>query len=164
MNHDSEMETFLRDGYERYADAKASVTTFETEIQEQLMRQFEEKVDWANFKARRGERGRGKAVYAGVWDEPGRPAVWAWGYDDNGNVLELGIRWGVREIGRPFLYVQRWADSARKLHISDPKQPVKEHDGKLIVVVADSFELEPMAALLLSETDRALATVNRVKE
>jgi hypothetical protein len=163
MNSDDEMQTFLRDGIERYyADAKESVTTFEKEIQERLMRQLETKLDWSNFNARRGERGRGKAVNAGIWDKPGLPAVWAWAYESTGHIVELGIQWGVREFGRPFLYTSRWEERFRKMSLSDPRAPVQNHDGKLIVVIDDGFELETMAALLLSETDRALAGMKPV--
>jgi hypothetical protein len=163
MNTDDEMETFLREGLERYyVGAKESVTTFETEIQQRLMQQLETKLDWSNFDARRGERGKNKAVHAGVWEKPGLPAVWAWGYENNGYILELGIQWGVREIGRPFLYTSRWEERFRKLSLSDPRAPVQNHDGKLIVIVGDGFELEAMAAALLSETDRALAGMKPV--
>ena len=162
MNTDDEMQTFLRDGVERYyADAKESVTTFEKELQERLMQQLET-FQWTHFPARRGERGRGKAVNAGLWEKPGLPAVWAWSYDENGYVVELGIQWGVREIGRPFLYTSRWEDRYRKIHLGDPKSPVQNHDGKLIILVGDGFRLEPMATLLLGETDRALAAVKPV--
>lgn len=157
MNTGDETQTFLRDGYERYADAKEAVTEFERQLQGRLMQQLEDKLDWANFSARRGERGRGKAVYAGIWDNPGRPSVWACNYDSRGYSVELGVRWKVHKTGRPFLYTTRWEPRFRKLHVNDPASPVQNHEGHLIVVVDDGFDLDAMCALLLRETDRALA-------
>ena len=166
MNPDDEMETFLRDGYERYADAKDAVTTFETQIQERLMRQFEVKLKggWSNFHAQRAERGRGKAVQAGLSEESGRPSIWACHYDEDGNSIYLGIEWGTLEARRPVLFTDVWGSGLSKLYLSDPKSPVQSHgEGFLFVIVGDGFELEPMATLLLSETDRALARVKSVK-
>lgn len=95
MSSNDDIETFLREGIEKYyRPAKESVTTFETEIQEWLMRQFEAKLDWSNFQARHGGRGRGRLVTGGS-AEP--PLLWAYCYDEAGNMLELGIEWEVRE-------------------------------------------------------------------
>jgi len=161
MNPDVEMQTFLQDGYERYAKAKDAVTTFEKEIQERLMLLLEKK-EWSNFHAQRGERGRRKAVRAGLSGDVGQPAIWAYISDENGNGIELGIEWGTFDSGRPILYTQLEPGS-RKLHLSDPKPPVQNYDGYLFVTVGDAFELEPMATPLLAETDRALARVKPVK-
>ena len=166
MNPNDEMETFLRDGYERYAEAKEAVTTFEREIQERLMRQLEAKLKlgWSNFHAQRVERGRGKAVQAGLSVESGLPSILAWHNDADGNSIYLGFEWGTLEPRRPTLFTDVWGSGFSKLYLSDPKSPVQSHgEGFLFVIVGDGFELEPMAALLLSETDRALARVKSVK-
>ena len=164
MNSNDEMQTFLRDGLQRYyADAKDSVATFETEIQERLMRLFEVKPDWSNFHPRR-ERRRVNALHAGLAGDVGRPQIWAWTCDEKGNSIELGIEWGTHETRRPILYTELGGAGSHKLYLSDPKAPVQNHvEGYLFVIVGDGFELEPMARLLLDETDRALADVKPVK-
>jgi hypothetical protein len=161
MNITGEMQAFLLDGYDRYADAKDAVTTFERELQERFMGQFE-KAEWLNFNARRGDRGRGKAVHAGLSEQVGQPAVWAWNYDEKGNIIELGIQWGVHPSGRPFLYTRRWEQRFRKMFLGDPKPPIENREGLLTVVIGNGFDLETIAALLLTETDRALAIANAV--
>jgi hypothetical protein len=166
MNSSDEMRTFLRDGLEGcYADAKELVTTFEKELQEQLMRQLEAKRDWSNFQATRGERGKNNAVYPGLWESGAQLAVYAMNNDDNDDNagVELGISWGEHETGRPYLYTKRWEGLLRKLYLSDPKSPVQHRKGSLIVMVERGFELEAMAKLLLGETDRALAGVKTLR-
>jgi hypothetical protein len=159
VNTNDEMQTFLREGLERYyADAKESVTTFEEKIQELLVRQCEAKLHhWSNFHPRLV-----KAVYAGVSVDVGRPSISARTNDENGNGIELGIEWGTFEPRRPILYAE-WPESgSSKLYLSVPKSPVQKHKGYLFVTIGDGFEVEPMVMLLLAETDRALAGVKPV--
>lgn len=157
MNPTQEMEKFVRDGYARYADAKDAVTAFERHVQEALMACLESKNDWTSIVPRRGERGRGKAVTAGLWPDSGQPAVWASNADEGGGSVELGVRWGRHPSGRPYLYTTRWQTRFRKMVLSDPKPPVESFSGHLIVLVENDFDLETTAELLLAETDRALA-------
>ncbi len=160
MNDGDEMNAFLREGFERYAAAKEAVTTFEGQIQERLMRVFEAKRDWANASPRRGERGRGKAVHCGLWENVGRPAIWACTYEDNGKSIELGVRWGKHESGRPLLYTTRWDPKFRRMHLDAPAAPVHNSAGDLAIVPDGGFDLETLAMLLLRETDRALGTAS----
>lgn len=139
MNIDDEMQTFLRDGVDRYyVEAKASVTTFEAKIKEQLIEQIEATLDWPKPAAQGGERG--KTVRAGLWPDPVRPSIYARTYDRDGNYIELGIEWGTLKPGRPILYTE-WPESgSSKLYVGDPKAPVQNQEGYLYWVMDPTIE------------------------
>ena len=70
-------EAFLREELKRYAEVHEAVETFEREIQNRLVAILEKKIDWKNFKPKRGERGRGKALAPGLFSYADGFGIWA---------------------------------------------------------------------------------------
>lgn len=163
----NEMDAFVRDGLRRYADAADAVDAYESEIRERLLSAFEQKKDWKNFRARRGDRGRGKALPYGVLNGAFGRMIWTnqTSEDPEAGWIDLGLWWrSPRARDGVVAYCGRTAPNWRPLNVSlaDPVQPVvcgpiDQNKRKLYVVLSTEHDVSEIARLLLDEMDRALA-------
>lgn len=160
---DVEMQTFVRDGLQRYYfEAKASITAFEARIKSQLTAQLAAMPASPMFPA--GSRDRGKVIRAGTWSEGETMSIHARLPDNSEGYLELGFDWGTFEPGRPALYTAWPEGDSSVLRLADPTSPVQSHrKGYLFVPVSDGFQLEESARSLLAETVRALGEMKAVR-
>lgn len=162
-----EMEAFVRDGFHRYAEAREAVDAFEHEVQERLLGVLEAKTDWRHFRAKRGERGRGKAISAGVWSGAIGRTIWSNQASEDGDQgwVDLGLWWrSPRARNGVLVYCSRWDQGyrLRPVALADPQPPVvcapiDQNKARLFVPVDDTVDLDVVGRLLLDEMDRALA-------
>lgn len=158
--NDVEMQTFVREGLERYYfDAKESVTAFETSLKNQLTELIQAMPACPTFPAKGRQLGK-----PGIWTDGETMSVYARLVANDEACLELGIEWGTFEHGRPVLYAT-WPDwKSSTLWVTQPKPPVQNHaDEFLFVPVDDGFQLEKAARALLAEAVRALGKVKTVR-
>jgi hypothetical protein len=161
------MEAFLREGLERYSDAREAVETFEREVQDRLLHLFEEKDDWQNFHPKRGQRGRGKALASGTWSGTGGRTIYAYqsSEQDSDGWIDLKLWWrSPRARDRVLICCGRWDPGyrLRQVDLADPKVPVvcgpiDQNRAYMYAVLEADVDLHAIGRLLLDEMDRALA-------
>jgi hypothetical protein len=161
------MEGFLREGLERYPDAREAVETFEREVQDRLLRLLEEKDDWQNFNPKRGQRGRGKALASGAWSGAGGRTIYAYqnSEQESDGWIDLKLWWrSPRARDKVLICCGRWdlGYRMRQVDLADPKAPVvcgpiDQNKALLYTVLEANADFHEIGRLLLDEMDRALA-------
>jgi hypothetical protein len=164
-----EMESFLRQGLKSYPEAKAAVETYEQEIQHRLATLFET-TDWTHFQPKRGERGRGKAVWTGADRSTEGRYVCAYQGSEAESIVELGLWWGsVRARDGVIMYCGFWQKGQLwSVQLTAPTPPIRcesinRNRARLFVVLDEQFDLESTGRALLADLDRALQGIPRIE-
>ncbi len=162
----AEMDAFFREGLARYAPASDAVETFEREVQERLLRTLEGKDDWRNFRPRRGERGRGKALSSGTWSGATGRTIFAFHQcaAENDGYIDLKLWWGSpRARDGVLICAGRWDAGYRPRHLvlADPAPPIvcapiDQGKAYLFAPLGADGDVERLGRLMLDELDRAL--------
>ena len=159
-----EMDSFLQQGLKSYPEAKAAVETYEQEIQNRLAELFETTA-WNHFQPRRGERGRGKAVWMGADRSSDGRYICAYQNSDaeGGASVELGLWWGSAKAREgAIMFCGFWQRGQLwSVRLSTPTSPIRcepinRNRARLFVVVDEGFDLDTTGRALLAELDRAL--------
>lgn len=162
------LQTFIRDGLSRYAQARDTIEYFESRMHEVLRQTFDERTTWKNFRRARDTNGD---LLPPITGRSGAQTRWLWAYvegekrGDEKTFLTLGLCWNPPKVPNPVVLYSAFTTGAGKLvNLTDrpDRDPrvrlgsIDRNERRAFLVPTADFDAASDLAVLLEATDAGI--------